>query len=94
VIMLLDAKNFPILFNFTKVYKINVLNSAYMPNTNFTDNYKTETYQNASEETRNKIKTLYYEVLKMIHPQILPKFTRNFNEIYVEVEKELEKEWK
>ncbi|GLJ05544.1 hypothetical protein SUGI_0019870 [Cryptomeria japonica] len=94
VIMLLDAKTFPTLFDLTKVDKRDVLTGAYMPSTDFTGGYRTAVYQDPSEKSHGKLKAFCFEVLKMSHPRILPEFARAFEELCVEVEKEFEKEGK
>ncbi|GLJ05545.1 hypothetical protein SUGI_0019880 [Cryptomeria japonica] len=94
VIMLLDAKTFPTLFDLTKVDKRDVLTGAYMPSTDFTGGYRTAVYQDPSEKTHGKLKAFCFEVLKMSRPRIFPEFTKAFDELSVEVEKEFENEGK
>ncbi|GLJ05549.1 hypothetical protein SUGI_0019960 [Cryptomeria japonica] len=94
VIMLLDAKSFPTLFDLTKVEKKNLLTGSYMPSLDFFGGYRTGVYQDPSEEKHSKLKAFCFEVLKMSRPRIFPEFARTFDELVVEVEKAFEKEGK
>ncbi|GLJ37512.1 hypothetical protein SUGI_0762280 [Cryptomeria japonica] len=64
-----------------------------MPSTDFTGGYQTAVYQDPSEETHGKLKTVCFEVLKMARPRISPQFARAFDELN-EVKKAFQKQGK
>lgn len=94
VIMLLDGKSFPVLYDLTKVEKKNVLTGPYMASTAFTGGYRVAVYLDPSEEKHSKLKRFLFEVLKNSRDRYFPEFSRAFDEFGVAVDKEMENKGK
>uniref|UniRef100_A0A0D6R0T5 Allene oxide synthase n=1 Tax=Araucaria cunninghamii TaxID=56994 RepID=A0A0D6R0T5_ARACU len=94
VIMLLDAKSFPTLFDLTKVDKRDVLTGAYMPSTDFTGGYRTTVYLDPSEEKHGKGKKFCFEVLKLSRNRLFPEFGRAFDEAFQQIDKQFDSDGK
>lgn len=90
VIMLLDAKSFPVLHDLSKVEKKNVLTGSYMPSTDFTGGYRVAVYMDPSEEKHKKLKGFCLEVLRNGRDRYFPEFSRAFDELCAALEKEME----
>nr|ATG29972.1 CYP74A74 [Taxus chinensis] len=88
VIILLDAKSFPILFDLSKVEKKNVFTGVYMPSTNFTGGYRVLSYLDPSEENHSKLKTFCFHVLKTNAAKWFPEFERATGELWAKVDKQ------
>ncbi|KAH9326876.1 hypothetical protein KI387_007054 [Taxus chinensis] len=89
VIILLDAKSFPILFDLdAKVEKKNVFTGVYMPSTNFTGGYRVLSYLDPSEENHSKLKTFCFHVLKTNADKWFPEFERATGELWAKVDKQ------
>lgn len=89
VIMLLDGKSFPVLYDLSKVEKKNVLTGTYMPSTAFTGGYRVAVYLDPSEENHSKHKRFCFEVLRSSRDRYFPEFSRSFNELSAIVDKEM-----
>lgn len=89
VVMLLDGKSFPVLYDLSKVEKKNVLTGAYMPSTAFTGGYRVSVYLDPSEENHSKLKRFCFEALKNSRDRYFPEFSRAFDELSAAVDKEM-----
>nr|AFH89624.1 allene oxide synthase [Cymbidium ensifolium] len=74
VIAVLDAKNFPILFDTSKVEKKNVFTGTYMPTTRLTGGYRVCSYLDPSEPTHTKVKQFLFNLLASRKDVFLPAF--------------------
>ncbi|KAI3895734.1 hypothetical protein MKW98_025525 [Papaver atlanticum] len=82
VIVLLDSKSFPILFDVSKVEKKDVFVGTYMPSTKLTGGYRVMSYLDPSEPNHSKLKQL---LLSLIHSRsefIIPEFRTTFGELF------------
>eukprot|EP01018_Ginkgo_biloba_P021177 Gb_08355 [translate_table: standard] len=89
VIVLLDAKSFPVLFDMNKVEKKNVFTGAYMPSTDFTGGYRVLSYLDPSEEKHTSLKNFCFNVLRMNGPKWLPEFDKASGELWAELDKQM-----
>lgn len=89
VIMLLDAKSFPVLFDTDRVEKKDLFTGTYMPNPAFTGGYRTLSYLDPSEEKHAQLKNFCFEMLRMNRDRWLPEFARATSELWGVLEKQL-----
>ncbi|KAI3922286.1 hypothetical protein MKX01_005975 [Papaver californicum] len=82
VVVLLDSKSFPILFDVSKVEKKDVFTGTYMPSTKLTGGYRVLSYLDPSEPNHSKLKQL---LLSLIHSRsefIIPEFRTSYGELF------------
>ncbi|KAL7245078.1 hypothetical protein ACSBR2_000422 [Camellia fascicularis] len=89
VVVLLDGKSFPILFDVTKVEKRDVFTGTYMPSTELTGGYRVLSYLDPSEPNHSKLKQLMFFLLKSSHDRVIPEFQTSFTELFEMLESEL-----
>uniref|UniRef100_A0A0C9S4F8 TSA: Wollemia nobilis Ref_Wollemi_Transcript_13955_1770 transcribed RNA sequence n=1 Tax=Wollemia nobilis TaxID=56998 RepID=A0A0C9S4F8_9CONI len=89
VVMLLDAKSFPVLFDLSKVEKKDVFTGHYMPSTDFTGGYRVLSYLDPSEENHTKLKGFCFQVLKMNASKWFPEFDRATGELWSALESQM-----
>ncbi|KAI3759055.1 hypothetical protein L6452_06628 [Arctium lappa] len=94
VIVLLDAKSFPILFDVSKVEKKDVFTGTYMPSTKLTGGYRVLSYLDPSEPRHAQLKNLLFFLLKSSSPRVIPKFQETYTELFESLEIELAKNGK
>ncbi|XP_058081644.1 allene oxide synthase 1, chloroplastic-like [Magnolia sinica] len=94
VIVLLDAKSFPILFDVTKVEKRDVLTGTYIPSTSLTGGYRVLAYLDPSEPSHTNIKNLIFFILSTRHGKFIPEFHKSFSTLFDNLEAELSKSGK
>eukprot|EP00249_Psilotum_nudum_P034403 c5341_g1_i1 orf=321-1796(-) len=91
VIMLLDQKSFPILFDTSKVEKKDVLLANYMPSTSFYGRVRPCVYLDPSEERHHKLKSFFLDLMKSKAEKWIPEFDKAINEAFPVWETELAK---
>lgn len=89
VIMLLDAKSFPVLFDTARVEKKDLFTGTYMPSPEFTGGYRTLSFLDPSEEKHTQLKNFCFEVLRMNRDRWFPEFARAASELWGVLEKQL-----
>ncbi|XP_057548689.1 allene oxide synthase 1, chloroplastic-like isoform X1 [Amaranthus tricolor] len=89
VVVLLDAKSFPVLFDMSKVEKNDVLTGTYTPSTSFTGGYRVCAYLDPSESNHNSFKGLLLSLLASKQEEIIPLFQTCLNEFFLEMEDQL-----
>lgn len=89
VIMLLDAKSFPVLFDTSRVEKRDLFTGTYMPSTDYTGGYRTLSYLDPDEEKHAQLKNFCFEVLMMNRDKWIPEFTRATQQLWETLEKQL-----
>nr|ABU62577.1 chloroplast allene oxide synthase [Passiflora edulis] len=89
VIVLLDGKSFPVLFDVTKVEKKDVFTGTYMPSTKLTGGYRILSYLDPSEPKHEKLKQPLFYLLKTRSDHIVPEFSKSFSELFNGLEKEI-----
>ena len=72
VIALLDAISFPILFDTSKVQKLNVLDGTYMPSTAYFGGYRVCAFLDPSEPKHARLKGLFFSILASRHDKFIP----------------------
>ena len=89
VIILLDGKSFPVLFDVSKVEKKDVFTGTFMPSTDFTGGYRVLSYLDPSEPSHTKLKRLLFFLLMNSRDRVLPEFHSCFTDLFDTLESEL-----
>ncbi|XP_061370689.1 allene oxide synthase 1, chloroplastic-like [Gastrolobium bilobum] len=89
VVVLLDGKSFPILFDVTKVEKRNVFTGTFMPSTELTGGYRILSYLDPSEPKHEQLKRLMFFLLKSSSSHVIPEFNASYTALFDTLEKEL-----
>ncbi|KAL6995605.1 E1 ubiquitin-activating protein aos1 [Sarracenia purpurea var. burkii] len=89
VIVLLDGKSFPVLFDVTKVQKKDLFTGTYMPSTKLTGGYRILSYLDPSEPMHAKLKQLIFFLLKSSRDRVIPEFHTTFTELFETLETEI-----
>ncbi|MCO5554986.1 hypothetical protein L7F22_008525 [Adiantum nelumboides] len=82
VIMLLDQRSFPVLFDTDKVDKKDVLLANYMPKTSFYGGIRPCVYLDPSEERHTKLKSFIMSLLKAKASQWIPQTHKATMEVF------------
>ncbi|KAG5033911.1 allene oxide synthase 1, chloroplastic-like [Glycine soja] len=94
VIVLLDAKSFPVLFDVSKVEKRDVFTGTFMPSTQLTGGYRILSYLDPSEPRHEQLKRLLFFLLKSRSSHVIPEFHSSYTTLFETLENELAKEGK
>ncbi|KAI3762890.1 hypothetical protein L1987_53332 [Smallanthus sonchifolius] len=94
VVVLLDAKSFPTLFDVSKVEKKDVFTGTYMPSIDLTGGHRVLSYLDPSEPKHAPLKTLIFSMLKNSRNRIIPEFQTTYNELFNNLETELSQKGK
>uniref|UniRef100_A0A5B6ZAM3 Putative allene oxide synthase n=1 Tax=Davidia involucrata TaxID=16924 RepID=A0A5B6ZAM3_DAVIN len=89
VIILLDGKSFPVLFDVSKVEKKDLFTGTYMPSTKLTGGYRVLSYLDPSEPNHAKLKELLFFLLKSSRDRVIPEFHTSFTELFETLESEI-----
>ncbi|GAV64238.1 p450 domain-containing protein [Cephalotus follicularis] len=89
VVVLLDAKSFPVLFDVTKVEKKDLFTGTYMPSLELTGGYRVLSYLDPSEPSHAKLKQLMFFHLKSSRDRIIPAFNASYTQLFESLEKDL-----
>ncbi|TKY75117.1 Allene oxide synthase [Spatholobus suberectus] len=89
VIVLLDGKSFPVLFDVTKVEKRDVFTGTFMPSTELTGGYRILSYLDPSEPRHEQLKRLLFFLLKSRSSHVIPEFHSSYASLFDTLEKEL-----
>lgn len=89
VIVLLDGKSFPVLFDVTKVEKKDLFTGTFMPSTDLTGGYRILSYLDPSEPHHGKLKSLIFFLLKSRRDHVIPEFQSSYTELFETLEREL-----
>ncbi|KAI3773865.1 hypothetical protein L1987_48404 [Smallanthus sonchifolius] len=89
VVVLLDAKSFPTLFDVSKVEKKDLFTGTYMPSTDLTGGHRVLSYLDPSEPKHAPLKNMVFFMLKSSIKRILPEFESTYNELFNDHESEL-----
>ncbi|KAL4583660.1 hypothetical protein LXL04_008241 [Taraxacum kok-saghyz] len=94
VIVLLDAKSFPTLFDVSKVEKKDLFTGTYMPSTKLTGGYRILSYLDPSEPRHAQLKNLLFFMLKSSSNRVIPQFETTYTKLFESLETELAKNGK
>jgi len=89
VIVLLDAKSFPVLFDMTKVEKRDLFTGTYMPSLELTGGYRILSYIDPSEPKHETLKRFIFFLLKHRSSHVIPEFHSTYTAMFETLEKEL-----
>ncbi|XP_027355318.1 allene oxide synthase 1, chloroplastic-like [Abrus precatorius] len=89
VVVLLDAKSFPVLFDVTKVEKRDVFTGTFMPSTDLTGGYRILSYLDPSEPKHEPLKRLMFSLLKSRTRHVIPEFRSTYTTLFDTLEKRL-----
>lgn len=87
VVVLLDGKSFPVLFDVTKVEKKDLFTGTFMPSTELTGGYRVLSYLDPSEPKHAKLKQLMFYLLKSRRDHVIPEFNASYTELFMSLEK-------
>ncbi|XP_058785306.1 allene oxide synthase 1, chloroplastic-like [Vicia villosa] len=94
VIVLLDGKSFPILFDVSKVEKRDLFTGTYMPSTELTGGYRILSYLDPSEPKHDQLKRFLFFLLKSRSSHFIPEFHSSYTNLFETLEKDLAKNGK
>lgn len=89
VIVLGDAKSFPVLFDLSKVEKKDLFTGTFMPSVELTGGYRTLSFLDPSEPKHSKLKNLIFFQLSSSRDRVIPEFNLSYNELFDSLEKDL-----
>ncbi|KAK7351678.1 hypothetical protein VNO77_11291 [Canavalia gladiata] len=89
VVVLLDGKSFPVLFDITKVEKRDVFTGTFMPSTELTGGYRILSYLDPSEPKHEQLKRLMFFHLKSRSSHVIPEFRSSYTTLFDTLEKQL-----
>ncbi|KAF8377475.1 hypothetical protein HHK36_030854 [Tetracentron sinense] len=89
VVVLLDGKSFPVLFDVSKVEKRDIFTGTYMPSTELTGGYRVLSYLDPSEPNHAKLKQLVFFLLQSRRDKVMPEFHTSFAELFDTLESQL-----
>ncbi|KAH6816945.1 allene oxide synthase [Perilla frutescens var. frutescens] len=89
VVVLLDGKSFPALFNTDKVEKKDLFTGTYMPSVELTGGYRTLSFLDPSEPNHAKLKKLMFFLLSHRRDRVMPEFHNCYTELFEGLEREL-----
>ncbi|XP_027092216.1 allene oxide synthase 1, chloroplastic [Coffea arabica] len=89
VIVLLDGKSFPVLFDVSKVEKKDLFTGTFMPSTELTGGYRVLSYLDPSEPNHAKLKKLMFFHLSSRRDHVIPEFQKSYTELFDGLEEEL-----
>lgn len=89
VVVLLDGKSFPILFDTTKVEKKDVFTGTFMPSIDLTGGYRVLSFLDPSELNHAKLKKLMFYLLKSRSRHVIPEFRSSYSELFKTLEAEI-----
>ncbi|CAL5205316.1 unnamed protein product [Lathyrus oleraceus] len=90
VIVLLDGKSFPILFDVSKVEKRDLFTGTFMPSTELTGGYRILSYLDPSEPKHEQLKRFLFFLLKSRSSHFIPEFRSSYSKLFDTLEKDLE----
>lgn len=94
VIMLLDQKSYPILFDVSKVDKMNVLLANYMPSLKYYGGIRPCIYLDPSEDRHTRIKSFIMDLIKVNAHKWVPEMEKAAEEIFPVWESEMKRKGK
>lgn len=89
VVVLLDGKSFPVLFDVSKVEKKDLFTGTFMPSTELTGGYRVLSYLDPSEPNHEKLKKLMFFLLSSRRDHVIPKFHETYTELFETLDKEM-----
>ncbi|XP_062022706.1 allene oxide synthase 1, chloroplastic [Rosa rugosa] len=89
VVVLLDGKSFPVLFDVSKVEKKDLFTGTYMPSLELTGGYRILSYLDPSEPKHDKLKRVMFYLLKSGIKSVIPEFHSSYAEFFETLETKL-----
>nr|AVA18031.1 allene oxide synthase [Euphorbia lathyris] len=86
VIVLLDGKSFPVLFDVSKVEKKDIFTGTYMPSTDLTGGYRILSYLDPSEPKHAQLKQFMFYLLKTRRDHVIPEFNSTYTSMFESLE--------
>lgn len=88
VIVMLDGKSFPVLFDMSKVEKKDLFTGTYMPSTKLTGGYRILSYLDPSEPNHTKLKNLLFFLLSNRKDYVIPAFHKSYTELFDSIDEQ------
>lgn len=89
VVVLLDGKSFPVLFDGEKVEKKDLFTGTFMPSTELTGGYRMLSYLDPSEPNHAKLKRIIFLLLSSRRDYVIPEFQNTYSELFEVMENEI-----
>ncbi|GER42664.1 allene oxide synthase [Striga asiatica] len=89
VVVLLDGKSFPTLFDTDKVEKRDLFTGTYMPSPELTGGYRTVSFLDPTEPNHAKLKKLVFFLLSHRREHVMPEFSACYSELFESLESDL-----
>lgn len=89
VVVLLDGKSFPVLFDASKIDKTDVFTGTYTPSTELTGGFRVLSYLDPSEPRHEQLKKLMFFLLKSRSRHVIPEFRSCYREFFNALENQL-----
>uniref|UniRef100_A0A1W7HBR1 Cytochrome P450 n=1 Tax=Scoparia dulcis TaxID=107240 RepID=A0A1W7HBR1_SCODU len=89
VVVLLDGKSFPTLFDTDKVEKKDLFTGTYMPSTDLTGGYRVLSFLDPSEPNHAKLKKLMFFLLSHCRDRVIPEFGASYSQLFQSLESNL-----
>ncbi|CAI9757934.1 unnamed protein product [Fraxinus pennsylvanica] len=89
VIVLLDGKSFPVLFDTDRVEKKDLFTGTFMPSTELTGGYRVLSYLDPSEPSHAKLKKVMFFLLSWRRDKVIPEFQNCYIELFENLERDL-----
>ncbi|XP_057523884.1 allene oxide synthase 1, chloroplastic-like [Amaranthus tricolor] len=89
VVVLLDGKSFPILFDNSKVEKKDLFTGTFTPSLEHTGGYRVLSFLDPSEPSHEKLKKLMFKLVSSTRHRVIPEFQASFSELFDGLENEL-----
>lgn len=89
VVVLLDGKSFPALFDTDRVEKKDLFTGTYMPSVDLTGGYRTLSFLDPSEPNHAKLKKLMFFMLSYRRDRVMPEFHATYTELFESLERDL-----
>ncbi|KAL8029947.1 hypothetical protein ABFX02_14G255700 [Erythranthe guttata] len=89
VVVLLDGKSFPVLFDTDKVEKKDLFTGTYMPSTELTGGYRTLSFLDPSEPNHAVLKKLMFFLLSYRRDHVIPEFRNCYGELFRSLEEDI-----
>ncbi|CAM6100897.1 unnamed protein product [Calypogeia fissa] len=94
VVVVLDEKSYPILFDVSKVWKKDIFVGTYMPSLALTGGYKTLSYLDPSEEKHTLLKNFAFHIIKSSSPRLIQEIAAAVTDMFSPLDASIKKDGK
>lgn len=94
VVVVVDQKSYPILFDVSKVEKKDIFVGTYMPSVDLTGGYRVLSYLDPSELKHKLLKQFSFDIIKTVAPRVVPEMTTAVADLFATYDAGLKKDGK